>query len=196
LERLESYAVVACYCNSCYISTMSWLLLAYKVPTDPSSYRVEVWRQVRRLGAISLQQGLWALPDSKANRRALHKLAARVNDIGGHAYLLEGRAIDRETRVSLESAYTQSLEAEYAEFLDECRKYGEEVRREIGNRKFTHAELAEEEEALERLRRWLESLATRDLLGSPMRAEADGAMKTSSALLDEFAGRVFDHEGG
>jgi hypothetical protein len=173
---------------------MSWLILTYKVPSEPSSHRVAVWRELRRLRAISIQQAVSALPDSKPNRRALYKLAARISDVGGAAFLLEARAMDHQTKLRLEEAYTALLDEELGEFLDECCKYEEEIRKEIRTRKFTQAELAEEEEAFERLERWLSSLLAKDLLGSDLRDRAEHALKAASSLLDDFARQVFEFE--
>ncbi|MEW2039479.1 Chromate resistance protein ChrB [Streptomyces sp. NPDC005529] len=34
-----------------------------KLPAEPSQYRVAVWRELREVGALSLSQGIWAVPD-------------------------------------------------------------------------------------------------------------------------------------
>ena len=34
-----------------------------KVPADPSRHRVAVWRELRKVGALSLGQGIWAVPE-------------------------------------------------------------------------------------------------------------------------------------
>ena len=41
-----------------------WLLLAYKVPRDPSAARVYVWRKLKKLGAVALQDAVWVLPST------------------------------------------------------------------------------------------------------------------------------------
>src|SRR5689334_18930133 len=41
----------------------NWLLLHYKLPTRPSVLRVYIWRKLKRLGAILLQEAIWVLPD-------------------------------------------------------------------------------------------------------------------------------------
>ena len=44
---------------------MSWQIITYRLPKEPSRHRVAVWRELRRLGAVSLQQGTWALPSGE-----------------------------------------------------------------------------------------------------------------------------------
>src|SRR2546427_7960733 len=41
---------------------VEWVLLTYRLPTEPSRHRVAVWRELRRVGAVSLQQATWAVP--------------------------------------------------------------------------------------------------------------------------------------
>ncbi|GAB2984163.1 hypothetical protein LWP59_17980 [Amycolatopsis acidiphila] len=38
-----------------------WLVLVVQVPAEPSRHRVAVWRELRRIGALSLGQGTWAV---------------------------------------------------------------------------------------------------------------------------------------
>lgn len=45
---------------------MKWLLLCYTVPSDTSRHRVAVWRELRRIGAISPLQAVRALSDHPA----------------------------------------------------------------------------------------------------------------------------------
>ena len=39
-----------------------WVLLAYRLPREPSTPRITVWRKLRRLGVAQLVDGLVALP--------------------------------------------------------------------------------------------------------------------------------------
>ena len=43
-----------------------WVVLVVRVPAAPSRHRVAVWRELRRIGALSLGQGSWAMPDVPA----------------------------------------------------------------------------------------------------------------------------------
>ena len=54
----------------------------------------------------------------------------------------------------LEARFNEERESEWAEYLAECTKFEREIDKEIRIEKFTAAELDEEEQNLERLRRW------------------------------------------
>jgi hypothetical protein len=67
----------------------SWLLFLYKVPHEPSSYRVSVWRTLKRSGALLLHDAAWALPMSSDNLAQFQKLAEEILKLGGTSLLWE-----------------------------------------------------------------------------------------------------------
>lgn len=64
----------------------TWVLLAYRLPREPSGPRVTVWRKLRRLGAVQLVDGLVALPESGQNRERFDWLADEIVEAGGEAW--------------------------------------------------------------------------------------------------------------
>jgi len=65
----------------------SWDLLAYRLPREPSTPRIALWRRLRRLGAVQLVDGLVALPHNPANLEQLEWAAEEVTEAGGAATL-------------------------------------------------------------------------------------------------------------
>lgn len=61
------------------IQERRWLLLIYRVPTEPSSARTAIWRETRRLGALSLQHAVCLLPLSETSRAANVQTEERVS---------------------------------------------------------------------------------------------------------------------
>ncbi|MGH2722579.1 MAG: Chromate resistance protein ChrB [Actinomycetota bacterium] len=178
------------------MGSVNWTLLVYRVPIEPSRHRVAVWRHLRRVGAISLQGSIAGLPTTEENLAALRRAAAIVEAAGGEFFLLAAEAVDEGSRQRLEALYTESIEAEYGEFVAECAKFRAEIRREIRIRKFTEAELAEEEESFERLERWATALAGKDVFGAPSRPGAERALKECGAALDRYAAKVYAANAG
>ena len=60
-------------------------MLAYRLPREPSTPRIAVWRRLRRLGALQLVDGLVALPLDPHTREALEWVAEEVEQAGGEA---------------------------------------------------------------------------------------------------------------
>lgn len=81
---------------------------------------------------------------------------------------------------------------EWAEFEADCGKFEAEIAREIEKKKFTFGELEEEEQSLERLRRWYQDLMKRDVLELPEAATAEQRLRGCETLLDRYAEMVYD----
>src|SRR2546429_5386998 len=70
---------------------LDWVLLAYRIPREPSTPRITVWRKLRRLGVAQLVDGLVALPADARTKEQLEWLAEEVLDAGGEATVWVGR---------------------------------------------------------------------------------------------------------
>jgi len=178
----------------CYM--VQWKIVTYRVPPDPSRHRVAIWRELRRAGAVPLQQATWALPVHSLTTRTIDRVLMLVERADGEAFVFDAQPRDEAMATSLEDAFIQGREAEWHEFVRECDKFDAEIAHEIRTEKFIHAELDEEEQNLERLRRWHRELVSRDVIGAPSAPEAELRLKASAELLEGFAQQVFEHEGG
>jgi chromate transporter len=63
--------------------TVRWLILIYHLPREPSRHRVAVWRKLKTLGALYLQDGAAALPEDAVTREQLEWLQLRIKEAGG-----------------------------------------------------------------------------------------------------------------
>jgi DNA-binding transcriptional regulator PaaX len=168
-----------------------WLVLVVRVPAEPSRHRVAVWRELRRVGAVPLGQGCWAVPEVPA---VAEKVARTVELVGrGAGEVITLRAVGRgeEDAALLSAWFTAARQAEWAEFIADCGKFDAEIETEIAKGKFTLAELEEEEQSLDRLRRWHRELAARDVFGAPNAAEAGQQLKHCAERLADYTERVF-----
>ncbi len=86
----------------------SWLLFLYKVPHDPSTGRVHVWRRLKRLGAVMLHDSAWVLPQLPSNLEQLRKLAKEIVDLGGDSLLWEAHLAGDEQEKTLLMRLTTS----------------------------------------------------------------------------------------
>ena len=169
---------------------MPWRVITYRLPPEPSRHRVAVWRELRRLGAVSLQQGAWAVPDGEPFEAGFAQVLEEIKAAGGQPVVL-AVADDQDSVAQLEALFTAQREAEWSEFLSDCGKYEAELAGEVAKGKLTLAELDEEEQSLDRLRRWHRELATRDVFGAPDAAEAGQQLKHCAERLADYTDRVF-----
>ena len=169
---------------------MSWQVITYRLPAEPSRHRVAVWRELRRLGAVSLQQGAWAVPEGEPFEAGFAQVVEEIKAAGGQPVVL-AVADDQDSVAQLEALFTAQREAEWGEFLSDCGKYEAELADEVAKGKLTLAELDEEEQSLDRLRRWHRELAARDVFGAPNAAEAGQQLKHCAERLADYTERVF-----
>jgi ChrB-like protein len=169
---------------------VSWRVITYRLPPEPSRHRVAVWRELRRLGAVALQQGTWAVPDGEPFEVGFTQVVEAIKAAGGQPVVL-AVAEEEASAGQLEELFTAQREAEWAEFLSDCGKYETELAGEIARGKLTLAELDEEEQSLDRLRRWYRTIKARDLFGAPSAAVAERRLKECTEALEDFAERVY-----
>jgi DNA-binding transcriptional regulator PaaX len=77
------------------MDSIKWLLLTYKVPAEPSSKRMALWRRLKSLGAVYLQNGVCLLPKTDDHVRKLKVLENDIGAMDGECVLLETIALDR-----------------------------------------------------------------------------------------------------
>ncbi len=75
-------------------------MLAYRLPREPSTPRIAVWRRLRRLGVAQLLDGLVALPLDARNKEQLEWVAELVADGGGEATIWTSRPLVADGRSS------------------------------------------------------------------------------------------------
>ncbi|MDG4824612.1 chromate resistance protein ChrB [Asanoa sp. WMMD1127] len=168
-----------------------WLLLVLKVPATPSRHRVAVWRELRKLGAITLGAGVWAVPDLPVFADGVARAIALTEQAGGRAMTLDATGRSPSDAAAFQALFTAARTADWTEFRADCEKYAQELAKEIRIAKFTLAELEEEEQSLERLRRWHRDLTARDVFGAPEAAAATARLKEVTAACEDYAERVF-----
>ncbi len=44
------------------MSPTDWIVINYTLPREPSRVRVSLWRKLKKVGAINIQQSMWILP--------------------------------------------------------------------------------------------------------------------------------------
>jgi Protein ChrB, N-terminal len=103
-----------------------WLVLIYRVPPEPTRLRSTVWRRIKSLGAIYLQNSAAALPASAATERALRKLRREIIDMSGTAVLLSCSVLAGESDVH--KAFQAARNDEYEEIVDRCEDFLQQAR--------------------------------------------------------------------
>jgi hypothetical protein len=169
-----------------------WLLLIYRVPSEPSRLRATVWRRIKSLGAIYLQSSAAALPASVPAERALRKLRSEILDMSGSAVVLSCAVLAGEQEVR--SAFQAARDDEYEEIVDKCQDFLAGLRKEYAENHFSYAELEENEVDLVKLRNWLDRVRQRDVFGASGLQPALSSLAECEEQLEAYAARVYAEE--
>ena len=174
------------------MNQITWLLLTYKVPPEPAKKRIALWRKLKGMGAVYLQNGVCLLPKTDDHTRRLKIIENEINEMAGDSVLLETVALDRAQEDKVIARFKADRDEEYKELLGKCADFEAEIAHETEVQHFTYAELEENDVDLKKLLSWLEKIAKLDFYGATLAAEAAERLKGCEALLDAYAQRVFD----
>src|SRR4029453_6960912 len=103
---------------------MEGVLLAYRMPREPSTPRIAVWRKLRRLGAVQLVDGFVALPADPATVEAFDWLAGEVIEAGGGAWTWRARPGSKQQQEALRDRVSAAVVEEYRALLADAKDAG------------------------------------------------------------------------
>ena len=97
---------------------MIWLLLTYKLPTEPSARRVYVWRKLKKLGAVTIFEAVWVLPNSPRTHEQFQWLVAEIQEMGGEAMFWKAHSELASQEEELTCRFTKQVDAAYQSLLE------------------------------------------------------------------------------
>ena len=168
-----------------------WLLVTASSVGAGDSLRVAVWRKLRSLGALYLQQSVCVLPARPEVEREIRRLVDRVRANGGAARVLRISFEDVNEEALLVSELQAARDDEYGEVLERVPAFLEELRSERDRDRATYEEVEESEADLERFRTWLAKIDRRDYFNAPRRQEAHAAVERCARALEAFESEAF-----
>jgi hypothetical protein len=174
---------------------MAWQLFAYRLPAKGSSARVAVWRDLRRIGALPLQQAAVVLPDAGGLSAKLDDVARRVEAEGGVVYRFGLAPLNEADEGRLEREWNALRTQEYEEIVEECEtKFEREVEFELFRGNLTAGEAEEIEADLEKIKTWFGRVRARDVFEADGRERVERAIEKCERLLADFVERVYQAE--
>ncbi|MEX0682774.1 MAG: Chromate resistance protein ChrB [Dehalococcoidia bacterium] len=150
--------------------TSEWVLLAYRLPREPSTPRIALWRKLKRLGAGQLSDGLVALPLDGRTKEQMEWSAEEVIEAGGEASIWTARPGTAAQERVLARTMTDAIADEYRLVINAANTAQED-------RANAHRTLA-------RLRRELRRIRARDFFPPPERKDAESAVEALGTALE------------
>jgi hypothetical protein len=134
---------------------IAWALLSYRIPREPSTPRIAVWRKLKNLGVEQIGDGLVILPHDARTREHLEWIAADVVRAGGEAAVWVAHT-SRTTSEQFATRMRAARNSEYKTLIDDAAA----------------ASTTTDKRTLQRLRRALRTIERRDYFKAPLRDRA------------------------
>ena len=132
-----------------------WVLMSYRIPREPSTPRIAVWRKLKAVGALQVGDGLVALPNDPRTLEHFEWLAETVIEANGEAIVWQATTTRRDSE-SMAQRLREERTAEFEALLAEV----------------TAASPQPDDRSIARWRRELRRIERRDYLRSPGHDEA------------------------
>lgn len=161
---------VKCQTMPARIAT-EWVMLAYRLPREPSTPRIALWRRLKRLGVAQLSDGLVALPLDARTREQLEWAAEEVVEAHGEASIWIARPATAAQERALAAQLSEAVAADYRAVIEAARAATE--RNSTGRRR-----------TLKRLRRALHAIEARDHFRPAERERARHAVEQLAQLVE------------
>ena len=150
-----------------------WLLLLFFLPAKQAHARVQAWRRLQRIGAVSLRNSAYALPHSLEAREDLEWIKGEIVTSGGQAMVLVARAPDHATTDEIVGAFRATRGRDFVALAVVASKMLEKTTaRRAGTMR------RELTQGLRRLRERFEDTVRRDFFGAPEREEVEALLTT------------------
>lgn len=109
-----------------------WLLLLFSLPTKQASQRVDVWRKLKRYGALPLPAAGYLLTCSPENWERFEWLAGTIRDYKGQASVAEVQRIDNLPAPLIAKLFREARGRDYDDLfraIEKARKEGSAQRK-------------------------------------------------------------------
>lgn len=102
----------------------NWVLLSYRMPREPSTPRITIWRKLKRLGVAQLGDGLVALPADGRTREHLDWIAEEIVESGGTSSMWLAQPSTLAQERELAAAMAAARSEEYRAVIDQAGAAG------------------------------------------------------------------------
>ena len=99
-----------------------WLLLVQQLPARPSNARVKTWRRLRQLGAISVKDSVYVLPNSAQAMEDFEWLKAGILSLGGQATIFFASSIQGIEEQHIVNQFQSARAKDFKQFQKDVRQ--------------------------------------------------------------------------
>jgi len=140
----------------------TWIILMFNLPAKQASQRVEVWRKLKRYGALPLGSGGYVLPNTPQALEHFEWLAVAIRKSRGQASVLRVQSVDDCPDDELRRNFVDARTKDYEQLHSEIRKILKSAKRTAG--------------ALGRMRKRFSEISAIDFFNSPARSRLEAML--------------------
>jgi hypothetical protein len=155
-----------------------WLLLVHQLPPRPSNLRVHVWRRLQQVGAVSLRNSVYVLPNTSETCEDFDWVREEIAARGGQVSVLAADAIDGYTDDELREAFRRARATDYDALIRDAKAL---AKRFGTRRRFTALRGMQADVA--KLRERFRVIKAADYFESPRGGEALSSLETLEGAL-------------
>jgi hypothetical protein len=145
-----------------------WLLLMFSLPAKRASQRVEVWRKLKKYGALALRTSGYLLPSSGENQERFEWLASSIRKYKGQASVAQLHGIDDLPADKLTQMFVEARSKDYEALIHDLKKLASTKKHAPGG--------------IARFRRRLQEIVAIDFFNSPLRSRAEALLESADSI--------------
>src|SRR5438874_1838661 len=152
----------------------AWLLLLYGLPTKNSAERVNLWRKLKKFGALQLKTSAYVLPDQPVHFERFQWLAKQVRDDGGDATLIRVTEIEGLSNQQIAQKFNEARARDYESLSRAATTF---IKKKKGKRPDSS------NDALEKFQQRFNEIREIDYFDCPAAHDAQVLLKRAAGLL-------------
>jgi hypothetical protein len=169
-----------------------WLLLIYTLPSQPSRKRAYVWRELKKVGAVYLRDGVALLPSRPHLVERLCGIAERIREYEGTVDVITAPGFVRRRDEELIARFNEERSSEYREIYHACVRFLRDVLEEVDADQFGFPDVDNLESELGRLGRWYAQVRERDYFDDPSGTRVAEILEKCETAFERFAQEASD----
>lgn len=146
----------------------SWIVLMFNLPAKQASQRVDVWRKLKRFGALPLESGGYLLPNTPQTLERFEWLAVAIRKFKGQASVLRVQSVDNCPDDDLRRNFVDARSMDYEELQSELKNILKSPKRPAG--------------ALGRIRKRFSEISAIDFFNSPARSRLEAMLARTEEI--------------
>ena len=155
-----------------------------------------MWRLLRNLGAVYLQQSACLFPRTPAVLRELQPVLTRIERARGDYHLLPLGRLDAVEEGKLGERFIAQAAKRYEEIVEDCEiNFAKEIEFETFRENFSYEEAEEIRLEFEKIEDWMRRAKRLDWFGAPNAADAEAWLARCEHMLEEFEAEVYRRQG-